>query len=221
MEGLTMGIITDIRVPADSFPLGRILQAYPEVTIELERIVPLTDEIIPLFWVQSERDDVVEAALRDDPLVETITQLTRTPERILYAINWSPNINALMGTLLRLGVTVLSADGTATDWEFRLQFTDQDQLSRFQRACQEKGIPLDLRRLYNPVLPAEEGLLSPEQTAALTMAYEHGYWNIPREITQSELANRLGISANALSERLRRGTNHLVADWLYNAGDHQ
>ena len=46
-------IITDVRVPADQFPLGRILQAYPDVEIELERIVPTRDEIIPLFWVET------------------------------------------------------------------------------------------------------------------------------------------------------------------------
>lgn len=37
-------------IPADVFPLGRVLDEYPDVEIELERLVPLSEGIIPLFW---------------------------------------------------------------------------------------------------------------------------------------------------------------------------
>lgn len=207
-------IITDISVPVDAFPLGHTLQTVPEVEIEFERVVPLTGAIIPLFWVRSEHEEAVEAALRAEPLIETITLLTRAPERILYAVIWQPEIDGLPTILMKLGVTVLSADGRTDHWKFRLQFADRDQLHRFQRVCQEEGISLDLRRLSDVRLPPEERQLSAAQIDALVAAYEHGYWNVPRDITQTELAKRIGISDNALSERLRRGLNHIVEDWV-------
>ncbi|WP_458206670.1 helix-turn-helix domain-containing protein [Haladaptatus sp. NG-SE-30] len=214
-------IITDIRVPAGSFPLGRILRQYPEVEIELERIVPMENRILPLFWVGSESEEAVEETLRDDPLVEKVTKLTRTPDRILYSVNWNPEVNGLVQTIIDLGIKVLSAEGTSNFWEFRLQFDNREQLNRFRRNCQDEDISVDLLRLYNPVMPAESGPLSTEQTDALTAAFENGYWDVPREITQGELADLIGISDNALSERLRRGTRIIMEEMLYGRGIRQ
>ena len=213
--------ITDVRVPADAFPLGRILQAYPEVEIELERLVPTQTAIIPLFWVESASEAAVEQTLRDDPLVEELAQLTRTPERILYSVNWSPDIDALVGTLVDLNVDLLSAEGTANFWEFRLQFRNRAQLSQFRRTCRNKGIPIDLLRLYNPMMPPEEGPLTAEQVDALRTAYEHGFWEIPRRVTQTELADLVGISDNSMSQRLRRGVKTTVEESLYGVAKQQ
>lgn len=207
--------ITDIRIPASSFPLGRILHAFPEVEIELERLVPTSRNIIPLFWIESGSEHGVEEALRTDPLVEDVEQLTRTPDRILYAVKWSPEINSIVGAIVDLDVNVLSAEGTADSWEFRLQFSDHDQLNTFRRRCQTEGISIELLRVYNPTMPPESGSLTPEQADALSAAYEHGYWDVPRKTTQTELAELIGISDNSLSQRLRRGTKIAVADLLY------
>jgi len=210
--------ITDVRIPAGQFPLGRILQAYPDIEIELERIVPTRSEIIPLFWVETSSEKAVEETLKGDPLVEEVSQLTRTPDRILYAVNWSPEINALVRAIVDLGVDVLTAEGTANFWEFRLQFQDREQLSRFRRVCQDENIDLELLRLFNPMMPPEEGPLTPEQTDALATAYENGYWDVPRQISQTELAELVGISSNAMSQRLRRGVKVAVGDMLYGTG---
>jgi hypothetical protein len=207
--------IIDVRVPADAFPLGRILQAYPEIEIELERLVPTKQAIIPLFWVASESEESVEATLREDPLVESLDELTRTPDRVLYQVNWSPDIDHLVGLLIDLSVEVLTAEGTANFWEFRLQFRNREQLARFRRIAQDHDVPLDLLRVYNPMVPPEEGPLTPEQTDALATAFENGYFDVPREISQRDLADLIGISDNALSQRLRRGVKTVVSEQLY------
>jgi len=213
--------ITDIRIPADQFPLGRILREYPDIEIELERIVPTRREIIPLFWVATESEQAVEETLKKDPIVEEIVPLTRTPDRILYSVKWSPDIDALVRAIVDLGVDVLTAEGTANFWEFRLQFNNREQLSQFRRTCQGEGIDIELLRVYNPMMPPEEGPLSSEQADALATAYENGYWDVPREITQTELAALVGISDNSMSQRLRRGVKVAVAELLYGTGRRQ
>jgi hypothetical protein len=40
---------------------------------------------------------------------------------------------------------------------------------------------------------SETGPLSPEQQDALTTAHEEGYWDVPRGISQGELADPVGI----------------------------
>jgi hypothetical protein len=213
--------ITDIRVRADVFPLGRILQQYPEVEIELERIIPTREGIIPLFWVESDREQAVEETLQEDVLVKEIVELTRTPERILYSVTWSPDINALVGAIVDHDVDVLTGEGTANFWEFRLQFQNRQQLAQFRRACQEADVPLELLRVYNPIMPPEEGPLTAEQKDALATAFENGYWSVPREISQSDLAELVGISDNSMSQRLRRGVKVAVAELLYGTGNQQ
>lgn len=207
--------ITDIRVPAGEFPLGRILEEYPDVEIELERLVPTQAAIIPLFWMESGNESAVEETLRTDPLVEGVDVLTRTPDRALYSVSWSPDIDALVGALVDLSVDVLTAEGTADAWEFRLQFPGHEQLSQFRRRCQDEDIRIELLRVYNPQTSPEEGPLTSEQEAALSAAYENGYWDVPRAVTQTELAEIVGISDNSLSQRLRRGVEVAVEELLF------
>ncbi|MFC6763643.1 helix-turn-helix domain-containing protein [Natrinema soli] len=70
---------------------------------------------------------------------------------------------------------------------------------------------LELKRIYVEREPRRrEFTVTPEQRAALTTALKRGYYAVPREAKQEEIAAELGISENALSERLRRGTARLV-----------
>jgi predicted DNA binding protein len=53
-----------------------------------------------------------------------------------------------------------------------------------------------------------------DQREALVTAYEHGYFEDPRETTQAELADVLGIPSTAVSSLLRRGMECLVEQSL-------
>ena len=52
--------------------------------------------------------------------------------------------------------------------------------------------------------------LSSDQHEALVAAFETGYYDIPRDVTLEELADQLGISHQALSERFRRAYEGLI-----------
>ncbi|WP_160134738.1 helix-turn-helix domain-containing protein [Halococcus salsus] len=52
--------------------------------------------------------------------------------------------------------------------------------------------------------------MTTEQQTALTEAAKAGYYEIPRSATAVEVAEQLGISHQALSERLRRAHSQLV-----------
>lgn len=38
-----------VTVPADQFPLGTVFAQLPDVTVELERLIPSQDVVIPYF----------------------------------------------------------------------------------------------------------------------------------------------------------------------------
>ena len=211
-------IITDVRVPADAFPLGRVLHDYPDVEIELQHIVPTNEGIIPLFWVKTSSEERVEKTLQTDPLVTELSQLTRTPDRILYSVNWDPSIDGLVRTIIDLNVEVLTATGTADSWEFRLQFRNRNDLQRFRYACREHHIDMTLEELFNPLMPIEKGPFTSKQKDALATAYNNGYWDVPRQITQRELASLIGVSESELSRNLRSGVKTAVGELLFGPG---
>jgi len=39
-------------VPSDQFPLGTVFNQLPNVTVELERIIPSRDVVVSYFWVR-------------------------------------------------------------------------------------------------------------------------------------------------------------------------
>ena len=207
-----MTVIIDITIPADQFALGRLLDEFPNIDIELERIVPLREGIIPLFWVEGADPDDVKGTIRTDPLAEEIKLLTDVDGRFLFEVRWSPEINSLIRPMIQAGAEVLRAEGATNQWEFRLQFDDRDDLGAFRDQCQAEDIKIGLDALYNPSLPQieMEGDLTDQQYDILATAYDRGFFDIPRGVTMGELADFIGISSNAASQRMRRGLDTVV-----------
>jgi len=56
--------------------------------------------------------------------------------------------------------------------------------------------------------------LTEKQQELLAVAHEEGYFDVPRGISQDELADRLGVSKSAVSQRLRRAIGELCASKL-------
>ena len=47
-----MATVMEFSSPVEEFPLGSVFETLPEVTVELERLVPHETLIIPYFWVR-------------------------------------------------------------------------------------------------------------------------------------------------------------------------
>ncbi|MEM4780914.1 MAG: helix-turn-helix domain-containing protein [Halalkalicoccus sp.] len=204
-----MTLVAELTLPSTTFLLGRVMRAFPEATVELERVVPFQETIMPLFWVDGDDIASIESELERSPQVRSVDVLTTTDERALFDVHWSPGSSGLTEALLNTGATVLDARGTADSWDFRLRFDTHEDLSAFNMALTDRGTPVTLRRIYRP---DDEGPapLSSLQRETLQTAYRRGYFQVPRRINQAELAEELEISDSALSQRLRRGISKLI-----------
>lgn len=205
-----MVVIVDFGVPAEQFALGRLFEVFPDIVIELERVIPVKSGIMPLLWVSEVDFEEFEREIRSDPIVEEVKMLTRADERNLFQIDWNPDVNSLVRPMIDNDADLLRGEGTPDTWEFRVQFVDRDHLVAFRDACLDNDVRIDLLRLYNPRSPPESSPLSEEQTEALLRSYERGYWDIPRETDLGSLGESLGISDTAVSQRLRRGVKTLI-----------
>ena len=94
-------------------------------------------------------------------------------------------------------------------------FTDRDSLSSFYELVDE-DLSLDLVRVFERSNTATYGEfeLTDEQRDALVHAFEMDYFAVPKRATIEEVAASLGISPQAVSQRLRRGHANLIESAL-------
>ncbi|WP_042665750.1 helix-turn-helix domain-containing protein [Haloferax sp. ATB1] len=107
---------------------------------------------------------------------------------------------------------VFEVVATAQDWDHFRELADeiQETLGEFELRSvtqdETPGEPLDSGRLKEVLISK----LTDDQLAVLETAFNHGYFHIPRETSETELADELGIAQSTLSERLRTAERNLL-----------
>jgi predicted DNA binding protein len=199
-------------VPADQFPLGTIFKHLPDVTVELERIIPVQDIVIPYFWVYGTQIDHVERVFPDHPGVESIQLVDSVEKQYLLRVEWTLGYDSILTTLTETGVPLIDAVGTDDQWTFEVRVDDREDIAAFQQRCRELDIPITLTRLHalTPLTSESGPSLTDSQQEALALAYQRGYFNTPRGVTMADLGDELGITPQAVASRLRRGIETVV-----------
>ena len=216
-----MSVIVELDVRATDFELGRVLAVPGRARIKLEALVPLSEQVVPLFWLyDTDSPDFVES-VRDHESVVGLREFDETADRVLYALTWDPSGDELLSAISENGGYLLKGSGSGIRWSIQIRFPDHEALSAFDRTCREQGIDFEVERVYNPT-PPEAGEwfgLSTAQRETLLLALRRGYFEIPRQITTKELGNELDISDQAVIERLRRAIRTLADNTLLSAHD--
>ncbi|ATW87345.1 hypothetical protein halTADL_0541 [Halohasta litchfieldiae] len=134
-------------------------------------------------------------------------------------IKWADSVVDQIASYTNQGASILSATGTREGWRLRFRFANRDHFESFVEALNERNQSYSLLELIEPDKPRlSVGSLTPRQREALVAAWEHGYYNIPRETSGEEIAAELDISHQTLSELLRRGTEKLIKSQLVTTG---
>ena len=211
-----MSVIVHLRIPSDSFELGRIMAMNVDTTVELASMIPLGEKAIPLFSVFDHNTTAFEETVENHPSVEQLKQVSQHDDEIVYALDWNVGRDVFFSGIQEFHAHLLSATGTRDTWEFELRFPDHDALSAFQEYCSDAHITLDVGRIYNPTQPGSGPWygLTPEQKETLVKAVEGGYYSIPRQMSTNDLADEFGVSDQAVTERLRRAIISLVENTL-------
>lgn len=210
-----MATIAEFTIPSGALPFGALLVENPGTRIEIERIVPTDESIMPFFWVyESDPEQFLEQAERE-PEVSEIHLLARVDDGALFRAEWTPEAE-MVRSLSRLAGTIIEAEGTSEFWRVELRAQDSTALWQFQKLFQDQGIPVTLVSLYNleETIEGSEQTLTPKQRETLIIAFQRGYFDSPREVSREELGEHFDISPRAVSERLRRGTRNLITSTL-------
>lgn len=213
-----MTVLVELVVPATEFVLAETLTAVPSIRIEIKRVVAGTESVTPYFWAFGEEIAAFERALRDDPSVHELVTLEEQQEQErFYRVTWNKSVPNLLTAASNAKATILEAvNSEGGEWELKMLFPDRDALTEFHDYCVDHDFYFQIERVYQPENPQEraEYGVTDKQEEALVTAYREGYFDVPRDSTLDELADQVGISRNAMSNRLRRGQRNLLSQTL-------
>lgn len=203
-------------IPSDQFPLGTVFNRLPNVTVELERIVPARSVVIPYFWVRGTEANDIKSKFTEHPGVTAIRLVDSVEDEYLLRVEWAREYDDVLTVLTEVEVPLIKAIGTNQQWTFEIRGDDRSDIADFQRRCRELDISITLTKMH-ALTPAEvvaEDALTDTQQEALVLAYERGYFESPRQVTLEELGEELGISQQAVGSRLRGGIKHILGSTL-------
>lgn len=219
VEGPPMSLVAEFTMPPEELPAGDAFVEYPNTRIEIERIVPTQESALPFFWVWGARPEAFMEEARSEPNMKEIDLLDHVEGGALFRAEWTPDAELIQG-IKQLDATIINATGTSDHWRFEVRTQDQEAFNHFQEIFQHHGIDVQLTRLYDlaELVEGDNRSLTPEQRETMITAYREGYFESPREITQTELGKHFDVSHRAVSDRLRRGFRNLIATSLLPSG---
>ena len=211
-----MAIEASFTIDRADFPLDAVFDQLPDARIELDRVVPTNDAVIPYFWIYADDTTDLTADLSEEGGIDAIKVIDEVEKQMFVRIDWNLDHESVLTALVDTDVTLLSGRGDAEGWTFEVRANEQPEISEFQTYCRERDIPIELTELHAIASFGRdrEYDLTDGQRKALILGYSRGYFDSPRDATQDDLAAELDITRQAVSSRLQRGTRRLVASTL-------
>lgn len=211
-----MATIAEFTVESEAFPLGYLFEHIPDITIELDRIVPTNEALIPYVWVRGGDPDTIISAVESHPDLRSMRLVDQADGIGLFRVEWEPEVKGIITCITETEVALVSGTGNQGKWVFEVRADKSDEISEFQQCCRGYDIGITLSRLHSLSEVDTRGRynVTPEQQEALLLAFNEGYFDEPREVSLETMANRLGISRPSLSARLKRGYRNLIGSTL-------
>ncbi|MDF9746560.1 helix-turn-helix domain-containing protein [Natrinema salsiterrestre] len=207
-----MTSIADIEIPADGTGTGELFEAVPSLTCEMERVIASSGHGL---WLSGPSQSEIEAALDETDSIGAYSQISSDEDRWLYDIQFEPDTVDPFEIVLEEGGTVLSASASNGKWLLSVRVVDRDSVSSLYDRLDDNDATPTIVRLFDLAEETHSQCgLTTRQYETLVAAIDHGYFEIPREVSMQELSEELGISHQALSERLRRAYRALVTSEL-------
>lgn len=117
------------------------------------------------------------------------------------------------------GGTLVEGKRLGDQWSLHLRFPDHASLQDFitdYRSC--PGISIHIKKIGREnVSDGYAGGLTQAQYETLRLACERGHFEVPRRVSLTLLSEELGVSDNAVSERLRRAQSTLCKRFFHDA----
>lgn len=211
-----MSFITEFRLSGAPLVLMPSVQAAPGMT--LHREWSFADEEsgpVMFVWASGGDFEAFEAALPDDPTIREHERIDDEGDQRLYRVVIDRDVSTDPAPIDRAtGASRLSIETTVEGAVLEVRLPDREVLQEYVRLLRAEGFSVELLRAYPANKPEDRFGLSKKQADALEAAHEGGYFEVPRETDLESLSDELGVSEQALSERIRRGLSAVLDETI-------
>ncbi|WP_158057720.1 helix-turn-helix domain-containing protein [Halorussus halophilus] len=199
--------------------LAATLEAVPDMQIAVEQHTSQQSKPVAItFWAEGGDFGAFEDAIDDDPTVTNPEVLASIDSQRLYQVELTEQGDELITyhSWADVGGVFVSSERMDAGWHVRIRFPDRESLRQYAEFCEEKGLKFDLRQLYDAGGRDSASFgLTDRQAETLQLATEMGYFEVPRRAELEDIAERLGVSRQAVSERVRRATEALARATIF------
>ncbi|WP_049921073.1 helix-turn-helix domain-containing protein [Halopiger djelfimassiliensis] len=214
-----MTTVVELEIPADRLGLARTFDRVPAFEFRIGGVI---GDSPPIVSTTGPDRHTVAQALEADPSVEVVANLRgklrsgpgdeTDAEHYLFRLAFDDGIKLFEQLVSEPGGAVLTARGRDGTWTMQLLFHDREAVSTCHELLETYDFGVEVRRVTGiDGLDRSRTPLTETQYETICTAHELGYFDVPRGITLEELAAELGVSHQALSERLRRGHAALIS----------
>lgn len=195
--------------------LQETIKSLPDMQIDIRDLATSPDTTLRLICVAKGVDlEQFETAAANDPIVEKVVTLSEEGNGGLLRVTLVPETvdQKVYETAVELDGVYLNARNTDQGWYVKMNFPDKPAFRTFQSRASEYGMEIQptVVRDCQFFLSEEAFGLTGKQQEVLAEAIKSGYFEVPRRASLSNVGNRIGISDQAASERLRRGMKTLA-----------
>ena len=185
-------------------------ERFPRATFRLLSGFPTGERAVELGEVVADDPEPVVAAMRDHDAIANYNLLESAQRRALG--KYESRDTDLYEFARRSSLPVEFPIEVTNGWyEFDLTGT-RAEFDGFRETLDELGSTYDLQSVVRD--PGTEQLLTDRQREILETAVREGYFEVPRECTLADLAERVGADKSTVSTVLRRGEGNLVKRFL-------
>jgi hypothetical protein len=206
-----MGVTVRFDVASTHLLAGRLLAGCPDASAELERVVPTHGPRIPLVWIRSSDQPTVRRQFAAHDCVTAVETCAEDGDWALYRLSVVDPEPGIFDCIRAVDGMVSHAAGDDRWWQVIVYCRREGDVSALQAACDERDIEIQPQSIkHDHIALGREQALTREQHEALAVAFEGGYFDVPRQTTLQEIAETVGISDQAVSARIRRGVGTLL-----------
>jgi len=217
-----MGLVAEFDIHCNALPLVGVASTVPEATLVLDLQFNHGERPVFLVTVQNGSQTAIENAFTDAYDVGEWTLIGQAGDTRRYQLLPALSLEEQLGehlddlegleTLATADAIIERIDVISDGWRQTGWFADRDAFSKFSSFWQ-RNADFQLHRLTREGKsePPGDGLTD-RQHEALRIAYELGYFDIPRNASLEDVAAELGISPSSVSERLRRAQTQLIEE---------
>jgi predicted DNA binding protein len=188
----------------------------PDEAVSIQRLHDVDGGSRAVVWVDATDRDSIDTAFAADGSIDALSHVGPEADGHWYILDTTDGpLSAMSRGLLTADGMLVRADLLDDDWVVQARFPNRSALLTFREDLVADGFDVEVQRMRedDDEASTQFGVTDP-QREVLLLALDRGYYTVPRNASLSDLAGELDISSQAASERLRRGTQTLVANTL-------